>query len=150
MTAQQNHTPCKGCENWDNSAVNLHGYCFQCWAEKDIDWSAAEQRQERIGQNGNDGLHYPTGPTAPSILLKAREHLKDRAATRDRDDGERSMARTVRIFNAARGRDLTEEEGWLFMIALKIARSQAGGYNADDYDDLAAYSALLGECVGRG
>lgn len=139
---------CKGCNRFTVYQL-MNGYCPDCVKETDAAWWEAEERQDRIGQNGNDGEHYPKGVTAPSILLKAREHLQDRAASRD-SDGERSMARTVAIFNAATGLTMSEAEGWLFMLALKIARSQAGGYNADDFEDLTAYGALLGECTSRG
>lgn len=145
--AQFPYTKCKGCGRYSLEKL-MNGYCPSCIQEADAAWWEAEQRQDRIGQNGNDGAHYPKGLTAQNILLKAREHLQDRAASRDSDDGERSMARTVAIFNAATGLTMSEAEGWLFMIALKIARSQAGGYAPDDYEDLAAYSALLGECAG--
>lgn len=101
-------------------------------------------RIDTIGQNGNDGLHYDL-PTAPSILLQAREHLTTRASTYDSPAGERSIAKAAAIFNAATGRDLSPRDGWLFMIALKLARSTQPGHNADDYEDLAAYAALYGE-----
>lgn len=84
---------------------------------------------------------------ANEILRKGAEHIEDRAATRDCEDGERSMAATVAMFNAATGKDISEADGWMFMVFLKIARSLAGGYNPDDYEDMAAYAALLGETV---
>jgi|GEM_PF-2684285 len=59
------------------------------------------------------------------------------------------MARTVAMFNAATDNALTEGDGWLFMELLKIARSKAGGFNMDDYEDGAAYAALRGECEAR-
>jgi len=82
--------------------------------------------------------------TAPSILEKGAQHMRDRASQRDTPDGERSMARTVKAFNALFGYDLTETEGWRFMELLKISRS-VNGFNVDDYEDGAAYAALAGE-----
>lgn len=84
-------------------------------------------------------------PSAPYILGQARDHLSERAATYDAPAGERSMAKTVAIFNAATGRGMSVRDGWLFMLALKVARSTQGGYNSDDFEDMAAYSALYGE-----
>ena len=83
---------------------------------------------------------------ADEIVKAGHDAIADRAAGRD-DGGERSMARTVRIFNAAAGRNLAERDGWLGMICLKIARAQQGEPRADDYIDLAGYAGLLGECA---
>lgn len=89
--------------------------------------------------------------TAPSILRKSLEHMEDRAASRDQPaGGERSMARVVKAFNAATGHVLTERDGWLFMVQLKLVRAattQTGV--ADDYEDMAAYAALAGECASN-
>lgn len=85
--------------------------------------------------------------TAPAILRAAAETIEARAVERDQPSGERSMGRTVAAFNALTGHQLSERDGWLFMVTLKMARActtPAG--QADDYVDLAAYSALAGEC----
>jgi hypothetical protein len=73
--------------------------------------------------------------------------MQDRAATYDKPDGERSMGRTVEAFNAITSHTLTEEQGWLFMGLLKMARSQSGDFKADNFEDEAAYAALRGECA---
>ena len=87
--------------------------------------------------------------SAVNILEKAAGHLKDRASTYDKEDGERSIGATVQAFNAITGDGLmnSEERGWLFMAILKMVRSQQGNYKADNYEDLAAYSALMGEAA---
>lgn len=84
--------------------------------------------------------------------MRADEHLQaalgaliDRAAVRDAESGERSMARTVAAFNSIYGHNLTETEGWQFMALLKMVRASQGSYRADDYTDQASYSALAGE-----
>jgi hypothetical protein len=83
--------------------------------------------------------------TPGSLLLEALATIDQRAQQRD-TVAERSMARTVAAFNGLTGRDLTEEEGWLFMATLKLARAAGGRtYHRDDYVDAAAYVALLGE-----
>lgn len=86
-------------------------------------------------------------PDAPADILRdAAATIDARAQQRD-TIAERSMARTVAAFNGLTGRDLTEEEGWLFMVALKLARATAGrAYQRDDHVDAAAYVALLAEC----
>lgn len=93
------------------------------------------------------------------FLEQAAKEMKDRAAQRDvapkiggdpdkptMQGGERSMASTVKAFNALTGKNLTEAEGWEFMILLKLVRGRQGDFRMDDYTDAAAYSALLGEC----
>ena len=82
---------------------------------------------------------------APEILKQAAEHMEDRAATYDAPEGERSMSKTIIAFNTLYGTSLTEEQGWAFMVLLKLVRSSQGGYRADNYEDLTAYSALMGE-----
>ena len=85
--------------------------------------------------------------TAHEILQAAQKHMKDRASTYDKPEGERSMKGTVDAFKAITGVTLTEEQGWLFMAVLKAVRSQQGGYSSDSYEDGAAYFALAGEAA---
>lgn len=85
--------------------------------------------------------------SAIELLEKAAGHLKDRAATYDKPEGERSMGATVAAFEAVTGHQLTEEQGWLFMALLKAVRTQQGNYRADNYEDGAAYFALMGEAA---
>lgn len=87
--------------------------------------------------------------TAHDILAAAQSHMKDRAATYDKPEGERSMGATVEAFKAVTGHRLTEEQGWLFMALLKAVRSLQGAYRADSYEDGAAYFALAGEAAAR-
>jgi hypothetical protein len=82
---------------------------------------------------------------AVDIIREAEKQMAARAALRDQPGGERTMENIVRVFNALTGRDLTEAEGWEFMICLKLVRGRNGHFNADDYVDAAAYSSLLGE-----
>lgn len=93
---------------------------------------------------------------AYSFLEVAVKEMKDRAAQRDKCDqntpglaGERSMAATIRAFNALTGHNLTEAEGWEFMILLKLVRGRQGDFRMDDYVDAAAYCGLLGECESQ-
>ena len=87
------------------------------------------------------------GSTAATILTAALGHMRDRAATYDKPEGERSMGATVDAFHAVTGVSMTEEQGWLFMAMLKAVRSQQGAYRADSYEDGAAYFALAGEAA---
>jgi hypothetical protein len=85
---------------------------------------------------------------AGDILFQARQAINDRASERD-VEAERSMKRAVAIFNAYSGRDLTETDGWMFMLCLKMARSKSGAFQKDDYIDMCGYAALAGECDAK-
>lgn len=88
-----------------------------------------------------------TSPT--DVLHAAAKHMEDRASTYDTLGGERSMEKTVRMFNALLDGDrfMTTEQGWMFMALLKIVRSQQGDFKLDNYEDLAAYAALAAEAA---
>jgi len=88
---------------------------------------------------------------APELLGRAAALLFERGKEYDKPEGERSMGRTVAAFNAVTGRDLSESEGWLFMVLLKQVRGfTRSGYHADSFDDLMAYAALMAEARARG
>lgn len=96
--------------------------------------------------------NYPTQEqkkqtfTAPDILRKAEEIMRERGKQYDQQGGERSMEKIVNTFNAATGHNLTEAQGWMFMIFLKLVRdnSRTEGHQ-DSCEDLVAYSSLYGE-----
>jgi hypothetical protein len=85
--------------------------------------------------------------TADEILQRGADHIRDRAATRDKPGGERTMSQVVKAFNAIFGTKLTEEQGWQFMVLLKIVRGANGKVSLDDYEDEAAYAALAAEAA---
>jgi len=86
---------------------------------------------------------------AKDFLNAGAEAIGDRAAERDKPDGERSMFAAVEAFNAIYGTELTETQGWAFMALLKLSRAAGGAYRADDYVDGAAYVALAGEAAAK-
>ncbi|MDT4871247.1 hypothetical protein FQZ97_1063690 [compost metagenome] len=86
---------------------------------------------------------------AADILRAGAGHMEDRARTYDAPGGERSMEKCVAAFNAITGQALTAEQGWLFMVLLKMVRSQQGFHRADNYEDGAAYVALMGEQAAK-
>ena len=91
----------------------------------------------------------PEAVTATDILQEAAECLTARAVERDKEGGERSMRAAVTAFNALTGHELSEVDGWNFMLMLKLARSYGGCFKLDDYVDAAAYAALAGESAGK-
>ena len=106
------------------------------WPEYEAAWQMIEKRM------------CPTPRIAAhEFLERGVSHMRDRAVQRDSEAGERSMARCVAAFNAQEGTNLTEAQGWRFMIQLKYARAVNGVFVADDYEDLAAYAGLAGEAA---
>lgn len=80
------------------------------------------------------------------LLNNAACHMRDRAATYDQPQGERSMGRTVAAFNIITGRGLTESEGWLLLQILKDVRDrQRDEPHQDSLEDCIAYAALKAE-----
>lgn len=79
------------------------------------------------------------------VLQTAYNTIHQRAADRDVKQ-ERSMAATIKAFNAIHGTNLTESQGWSFMTLLKMKRSFTGDvFRDDDFVDEAAYTALRAE-----
>lgn len=91
----------------------------------------------------------PDKQSAHSFLDEASNTMKQRAALRDAEDGERTAAKIAEVFNAITGHNINEADAWMFLVVLKIVRSRNGKYNRDDYVDLAAYAGLLGECESQ-
>lgn len=84
--------------------------------------------------------------TAPDLLAAAEGHMRARAATYDKPEGERSMGATVAAWNAITGRQLTESEGWMLLVLLKLVRDrQSPAAHRDSIEDGIAYAALAGE-----
>lgn len=85
--------------------------------------------------------------TAPDLLNKSAELLKERGKQYDKSGSERSMPKVINAFNTITGRDLTAQEGWLLMQLLKMVRIYQNPENVhqDSLEDLIAYAALHGE-----
>lgn len=84
---------------------------------------------------------------ATDVLEKAAKHMRDRAATYDKPEGERSMSKTVAAFNAITGKSLSVAEGWQFMAVLKQVRAfqNPAKPHQDSLEDGVAYAALMAE-----
>lgn len=95
-------------------------------------------------------METPSTPTAPDFLDKAAGHMRERASTYDKPEGERSMAQTVAVFNAFHGTQLTEAQGWHFMQILKDVRLfTRPAFHLDSAEDGVAYAALKCEAKAR-
>ena len=84
---------------------------------------------------------------AQRILEEAGEMISARGKRRDAGE-ERSMKRIVRVFNALTDHKLSETEGWIFMVALKLCREKTGS-DLDNWIDGAAYMALAAESAEK-
>ncbi|WP_155989660.1 hypothetical protein [Thioalkalivibrio sp. ALE19] len=110
-------------------------------------------------QEANDPLEK-SRHSAEDYLRMAAEEMRDRAASRDNPEGERSMGRCVNAMNALYGDmirrrieagldPLSETLGWEFASLLKKARKGAGKYREDDYVDDVSYVALSAESAAQ-
>ena len=158
--------------DWDNAPEGATHWGPEAPGNNDSSWCEAFYRyyngRWQIADFGEDwdcdaSIHsdWPerlasliTRPNSPTPRIGAHEflergvsHMRDRAVQRDSEAGERSMARAVAAFNAQEGTNLTEAQGWRFMIQLKYARAVNGVFVADDYEDMAAYAGLAGEAA---
>ena len=105
-------------------------------------------------------IQLPKPPTAERIMQEAIKTMAERGKTYDTQDKlstfspehpapvERSMGKVVLMFNTLTGHTLTEEQGWDFMVLIKLARA-SNGYKADNFVDGAAYFGLAGECAAE-
>ena len=84
---------------------------------------------------------------AQEILNQALKEMDARGKQSKDGTKERSMAATVAAFNAITGRELTETEGWMFMVVLKAVRTVQRVGSIDSFVDGAAYFSLAGESV---
>ena len=84
---------------------------------------------------------------AQEILNQALKEMDARGKQSKDGTKERSMAATVTAFNAITGRELTETEGWMFMVVLKAVRTVQRVGSIDSFVDGAAYFSLAGESV---
>lgn len=85
--------------------------------------------------------------TAADFLKEAASIFDQRATLRDTPEGERSMKKTVELFNKLYDMNLSEVQGWQFMVLLKMVRGSTGAFHLDDFIDQIGYSALATECV---
>lgn len=85
--------------------------------------------------------------SAPEFLKHGISILAERGKQYDASGEERSMRQVVDMFNAATGQKITPEQGWGFMVCLKLVRAfrQEGKAQPDSLQDLINYGALMAE-----
>lgn len=120
------------------------------WRQERESWvNQLERQQERLLNDAQAGKALADQYSAPWFLEQGLKHMAVRASTYDKQamGGERSMQACVNAFIAITGDGQidTAERGWMFMVLLKLTRSQQGQFKADNYEDAAAYCGLMGE-----
>ena len=100
--------------------------------------------------DGAEGRKDDSKNIAASILQDAIDAMSERGKSYDTDGKgvERSMDKVVAMFNTLTGHTLTTEQGWDFMILLKLVRASQG-YKHDNYIDGSAYFGLAGEAASE-
>lgn len=90
----------------------------------------------------------PTTLDAAQLLQLSADTLTERGKQYDSSGAnkERSMSAVVKSFNTIYGTNLTEQQGWNFMVLLKMKRG-ADKPHQDSALDMIAYAALAGETV---
>ena len=86
---------------------------------------------------------------AHEFVDMASTSLAKNARLRDQPAGERSAERAAAILSAWTGMTWNEADVWRCLLAVKMSREIQGDFHADDYVDMAGYSALLGEQQSR-
>lgn len=105
--------------------------------------------REALPDNNPKPTNTPEQPKADSaqaadILTKSAGLLEERGKRYDKADGTSSMDRAVAALNTITGHNLTEADGWLLMLMLKLSRATAKAeYHADSYEDAAAFVGLM-------
>ena len=118
--------------------MDENGNCQKCRAELSGKFCTGQGRKD-----GSQNI-------AASILQDAIDAMSERGKSYDTDGKgvERSMDKVVAMFNTLTGHTLTTEQGWDFMILLKLVRASQG-YKHDNYIDGSAYFGLAGEAASE-
>lgn len=138
----------------DEQEDGFDSYCYECKSilKETAVCPECGQGYEWVRDGEGATLEKKVGNNpvvAHEFIEAALTHMKDRAATYDKPQGERSMGAAVSAFREITGVQMTEEQGWLFMAVLKAVRTQQGNFRSDNYEDGAAYFALAGEAACR-
>ena len=122
---------CEKCGHWHNKGELR---CKQCSKYEPVEQGCKDDSQN----------------VAVSILQDAIDAMSERGKSYDTDGKgvERSMDKVVAMFNTLTGHTLTTEQGWDFMILLKLVRASQG-YKHDNYIDGSAYFGLAGEAASE-
>lgn len=130
-------------KGWHRFNIDAHGggFCTYC---------NAAYHPSSTYQQPKEPMNTPTPrETANLSSIEIADLVKsiqeERAKEYGQAGGERSMPAMVAAFNAITGKDISESEGWMFMVLLKMVRDRAGKPHKDSCVDMASYATLYGE-----
>ena len=83
------------------------------------------------------------------ILLRCIEVQQERGKEHTDTEKERNMKKIVEVFNSLTGKNLSELEGNLFMVCLKLVRLNREKYHEDSFIDCINYLSLAAEFKSR-
>ena len=125
------------CEAWPSTEnCTTETTCEDCWNRE------APDTEKPAGEGTNV-------PTRATILDAAKAIVCD-GRPQEYGGPEDSFGRIAELWTAYTKCDLDAHDVAMMMALLKIARTQGGKYNKDNYVDLAGYAACAGEIGGRG
>ena len=85
---------------------------------------------------------------AQDVCLRAADLVAGDRARQHGDAGE-THGHIARLWAAYLGAPITNHDVALMMVLLKVARTQNGSSNPDDYLDICGYAAIAGEIGGN-
>lgn len=132
------------CSPYNVSFVNAQG----TWSPSYFELVPEPLCDPEFTERAIAALGTTDSPKTPSDYLRqAADTLDERGKQYDATGSERSMEKTVAIFNMLTGNSLSTAEGWQFMKVLKDVRlwSNTTEVHADSIVDNLGYTALLAE-----
>lgn len=126
--------------------IHICPVCNKGWIEKtaiSTDMYISCSTSLSICSDCKNNLEQKNTKDAKYFLDKANKILDDRAKERDIEK-ERSMSHIVSVYNALTKQNMSVEDGWKFLIVLKLVRIQIKPHE-DGYLDALGYMALLAE-----
>ncbi|MDX5979572.1 hypothetical protein [Vreelandella alkaliphila] len=92
----------------------------------------------------------PDQLSARDLLTEAIQGVGKRTVESSSDNGGQGMADAVQAFNAITGCDLSEAEGWAFLLVNQLVASRQGGpFTAKTYSTMASLVGLAGEAEAK-
>lgn len=138
--------------------INLFQAHMNCEAIKDLAqeqtvqtvYDPVQQMKQAFDSLNSEAKAKTEPLSAYYFAEQAASIMEQRGQTYDLASGERSMERTVAVFNAYLGTNLTESQGWLFMDILKTVRAfTKKAFHQDSCEDKVAYACLLAESMSK-
>ena len=152
MNPNQDFFMCKACGYNSNMVMSdpmksiFWVVCTRCGNTSPSCQNREEAIQSWQSKNKTDASSLKKD--AVSILYQAAQTMIDRATAHNLEQ-EHYMDRTMKAFNVLTRSELTETDGWLFVILLQLARCTAAQHNPDVLLHAAVHAALALESMEK-